>query len=316
MMDSRRQAKLKAAREFYEQMMQQHPQLQQIELGLVELYRSKVFKTSDFSLPLWERQVGELGAKRKAYLQEHKIPADFAEPKWDCPLCQDTGILEGTLCACERQRLLENRFKGAHLPLRLQEQTFDKFSLQWYSAAKKTPLGNSEREQAAVVLQAGRAFVAAVIENPGRASGLFLTGQTGLGKTFLCSAICHALADNNIIPLYTVFSDLISDMRASFQYDSGDSGLLAMAREAPVLILDDLGAEHVTDYSVSRLFDIINHRHNRRLPTVISSNLSLSDISQVYSMRIASRITESCKPAALFGTDIRAQQRKLGLKSS
>ena len=133
-----------------------------------------------------------------------------------------------------------------------------------------------------------------------------------MGKTFLCSAICHSLAENNIVPLYVVFSDLISDMRASFQ-DTGDSLLLATAREVPVLILDDLGAEHVTDYAVSRLFDIVNHRRNERLPMVISSNLTLTEVATVYSERVASRIIEACQPIMLYGEDIRAQKRKLGL---
>lgn len=314
MMDVKRQAKLAAAHQRYAETMQQHPQLWAIEQQLVELHRQKVLREAGFSPAAWEERVRVLQTQRNAYLREHKIPHDFGQPKWDCQLCQDTGIYEGRICNCEQQRLLESRFKGARLPNRLQEQTFSKFSLDWYSPARKTPLGDSEREHAAAVLHTCQAFVAAVIEDPRAATGLFLTGQTGLGKTFLCSAICHSLAENNIVPLYIVFSDLISDMRASFQHDSGDADLLATARQAPVLILDDLGAEHVTEYAVSRLFDIINYRRNERLPMVISSNLSLADVASVYSPRVASRIIEACQPVLLYGSDIRAQQRKLGIR--
>lgn len=313
MLEAKRQAKLVAARRRYEQIMEQHPRLWEIEQRLVELYRQKVLRGPDFVPQRWEQQVRKLQAQRQAYLSQAGIPEDFAKPQWDCQLCQDTGLYEGKMCTCEQQRILESRFKGAHLPSRLQEQTFNTFSLDWYSPVKKTPLGSTEREQAAAVLHACRAFVAAVIEDPRSATGLFLTGQSGLGKTFLCSAICHSLAENNIVPLYIVFSDLISDMRASFQHDSGDADLLAMARQAPVLILDDLGAEHVTEYAVSRLFDIINYRRNERLPMVISSNLTLGDVERIYDTRIVSRILEACQPLTLYGTDIRAQQRKLGL---
>lgn len=316
MMDAKHQAKLVAARQRYEQTMQQHPQLWAIEKQLVELYRQKVLRENHFSPAAWEAQVHALQAQRNDYLRQHKIPLDFSQPQWDCQLCQDTGIYEGQTCGCEQQRLLESRFKGAHLPKRLQEQTFSKFSLDWYSPARKTPLGNSEREHTTAVLHTCQAFVAAVMEAPRAATGLFLTGQSGLGKTFLCSAICHSLAENNIVPLYIVFSDLISDMRASFQHVSGDADLLAMARQAPVLILDDLGAEHVTEYAISRLFDIINYRRNERLPMVISSNLSLAEVGRIYSPRVASRIIEACQPVMLYGTDIRAQQRKLGIGSN
>ncbi len=316
MMDARRQAKLVAAHQRYEQTMQQHPELWAIEKQLIELHRQKALREASYSPATWEERVHTLEMRRTAYLHEHKIPQDFGQPQWDCQLCQDSGIYEGRICSCEQQRILESRFKGAHLPSRLQEQTFSKFSLDWYSPARKTPLGVSEREQAAAVLHACQAFVAAVIEAPRSATGLFLTGQTGLGKTFLCSAICHSLAENGIVPLYIVFSDLISDMRASFQYDSGDADLLATARQAPVLILDDLGAEHVTEYAISRLFDIINYRRNERLPMVISSNLSLTDVASIYSPRVASRIIEACQPVLLYGTDIRTQQRKLGISSN
>lgn len=313
MREATRQAKLVAARRRYEQTMQQHPQLWAIEEQLVKLYRQKVLREASFLPAAWEERVRVLQTQRNAYLREHKIPQDFGQPQWDCDACQDTGIYEGKTCSCEQQRLLESRFKGARLPSRLQEQTFSQFSLDWYSPARKTPLGNSEREHATAVLHTCQAFVASVIEDPRAATGLFLTGQSGLGKTFLCSSICHSLAENNIVPLYIVFSDLISDMRASFQHDSGDADLLATARQAPVLILDDLGAEHVTEYAISRLFDIINYRRNERLPMVISSNLSLMDVERVYSTRIVSRILEACQPVTLYGTDIRAQQRKLGI---
>ncbi|NLW17606.1 MAG: ATP-binding protein [Firmicutes bacterium] len=313
MLEAKRQAKLVEARRRYEQVMEQHPGLWEIEQQLVELYRQRVMREPGMTVTQWERQVKELRAQRLAYLHQHGIPEDFSQPQWDCPRCQDTGLYEGKMCTCEQQRILESRFKGAHLPKRLQEQTFSRFSLEWYSPVKRTPLGNTEREQAAEVLHICQAFVAAVIEDPQSATGLFLTGQNGLGKTFLCSAICHSLAENDVVPLYIVFSDLISDMRASFQHDSGDADLLDMARQAPVLILDDLGAEHVTDYAVSRLFDIINYRRNERLPMVISSNLTLAEVERIYSPRIVSRILEACQPVTLYGTDIRAQQRKLGI---
>ncbi|NLY53606.1 MAG: ATP-binding protein [Firmicutes bacterium] len=312
MFDERRQAKLREARQRYEQTLAGHPELAAIEMRLIELYQQRVLRSQSRESASWQAEVEALERQRQDYLRQHNIPQDFGEPQWDCALCQDTGIVEGKICRCEQQRLLESRFRGARLPARLREQTFSRFSLDWYSPTRKTPLGNSEREHAADVLYACQAFVASVIEDPHSATGLFLTGQSGLGKTFLCSAICHSLAENNIVPLYVVFSDLISDMRASFQ-DTGDSLLLATAREVPVLILDDLGAEHVTDYAVSRLFDIVNHRRNERLPMVISSNLTLTEVATVYSERVASRIIEACQPIMLYGEDIRAQKRKLGL---
>ena len=312
MPETLRQEKILAARLRYEAVMAQHPALRNLEEQLIDVYRQKV-AGEGLSPAALSEAVEVLNNQRLVYLKKNGIEPDFAEPRWDCPLCQDTGLYEGRACSCEERRILETLFRGAHLPIRLREQTFQKFSLDWYSPTKRTPLGDTERERAATVLNACKSFVAQVIEGQAEVAGLFLTGPSGLGKTFLCSSICHALAENNIVSLYIVFSDLISDMRASFQQSSGDTDLLAMARQTPVLILDDLGAEHVTEYAVSRLFDIINFRRNERLPLVISSNLSLNDIERVYGTRLASRVLEACHPLPLYGTDIRLQQRKLGI---
>jgi DNA replication protein DnaC len=301
-----RQEKLLAARAQYEEVLARHPHLRQIEERLISLHIDKALHRGSV-----ESELAELQRQRQDYLIQHGIPADFAQPKWDCPLCLDTGIVEGRSCRCQQQRILERRFQGARLPRRLRDQTFDRFSLEWYSE-RETPLGYSERENAARVLYAAQRFVAEVMEDLHSATGLFISGRSGLGKTFLCSAICHALAENGIVPLYMVFSDLIAEIRASFEGGSSfsEDELIQMAREVPVLVLDDLGAEHVTDFSVSRLFDIVNYRRNERLPLVISSNLTLgSEIAQRYSERINSRLGEICKPLMLWGTDIRVQQR-------
>ena len=317
LLEDRRQSKLVAARRRYEHVMQQHPQLAALEEQLIALYSSRVRAESQLTPSEWNKEVKKLEQLRQKYMQEHNIAPDFAEPDWDCPLCQDTGIVQGQICACERQRALEQRFRGARLPARLREQTFSSFSLEWYSPSKRTPLGNTEREHAADVLHTCQAFVASAMEDLHGATGIFLTGESGLGKTFLCSAICHALAENGIVPLYIVFSDLLSSMRDSFGggTDYSANELLETARQVPVLILDDLGAEYITDFAVSRLFDIVNYRRNEQLPMVISSNLTLLEVAQVYSQRVASRIAEACQPVMLFGTDRRAPHRKLGLDS-
>jgi len=153
--------------------------------------------------------------------------------------------------------------------------------------------------------------VARVLE--GRAErGLFVSGGVGLGKTFLLSAICNSLSDAHIPTLYVVFSDLIAAIRDSFNPDSSqsESRIMAAAKEARVLILDDLGAEHVTDFVTNRLFDIINFRCNHSLPLVVSSNLGAPQIAELYGPRIASRLMEMCEPVTLVGEDIRWQKQR------
>ncbi len=313
MSEAKRLAKMAAARSRYEAVLRQHPRLGEIEQRLIALHTDRVLRRG--SAAVISAQLERLAQQRSEYLSEHGIPQRFAEPDWDCSLCEDTGVVGGRTCRCQQQRLLANRFQGARLPERLREQTFQQFSLEWYAAEKPTPLGISERQNAQEALNSCQAFVARVMEDAKQAPSLFISGKTGLGKTFLCSAICHALSENGIVSLYTTYSDLINSVKASFDAFSSGEDLMTLAREVPVLILDDLGAEYVTEFSVRCLFDIVNHRRNERLPLVISSNLSLADVATRYDDRIASRLLEICLPVRIYGRDIRGRmlRRKRGL---
>jgi DNA replication protein DnaC len=249
---------------------------------------------------------------RADYLRGNGIPADYAEPRWNCKVCQDEGYVDGALCTCREQAELSHRFSGSRLPDMLRSQTFDKFDLKWYSAVRKTGGGRTEREWAKGAYEASRSFVAEVLQgdNP---RGLFVSGGVGLGKTFLLSAICNSLIEGGVPTLYTVFSDLISDIKRSFGADERgmtESALMEAARGVRVLILDDLGAEQVTEFVQSRLFDIVNYRRNHDLPLVVSSNLSINEIGSMYGLRISSRLTEMCNPISLYGQDIRLQKER------
>ena len=75
--------------------------------------------------------------------------------------------------------------------------------------------------------------------------------------------------------------------------------------DCDLLIIDDLGVEFTTQFTVSELHSIINTRILRCLPTIISTNLELGDIEKQYSQRIASRIIGTSMPLRFCGSDIR-----------
>ena len=104
MFDERRQAKLREARQRYEQTLAGHPELAAIEMRLIELYQQRVLRSQSRESASWQAEVEALERQRQDYLRQHNIPQDFGEPQWDCALCQDTGIVEGKICRCEQQR--------------------------------------------------------------------------------------------------------------------------------------------------------------------------------------------------------------------
>jgi DNA replication protein DnaC len=83
------------------------------------------------------------------------------------------------------------------------------------------------------------------------------------------------------------------------------------ARQAPLLVLDDLGAHNYTDWTRNKIYSIINYRLNHRLPVVATTNISPENLEGYLGERTTSRLLEMCRPYRLLvDLDIRAVQRK------
>lgn len=160
-----------------------------------------------------------------------------------------------------------------------------------------------------------RAFLRAV-EFAKKPDGWLVSfGNYGVGKTHLASAIANELLKQNYRVLFAVVPDLLDHLRSTFgpsseiQYDQR----FELIRDAAVLILDDLGTENTTPWAREKLFQIINHRYNGRMPTVITSNRRPEEIEP----RIFSRMSDRaiCEEFIIMdGDDYRrlppAQRRK------
>lgn len=115
---------------------------------------------------------------------------------------------------------------------------------------------------------------------------LYLAGPVGSGKTHLAAAAANALADRYDI-VYASAPQLLRYIRAGFQDHTADSRLEAV-QLASVLILDDIGAEQLTDWSESLLFDLLNQRYLYQRHTILTSNLHHDALPS----RIGSRIAQ------------------------
>jgi DNA replication protein DnaC len=135
-----------------------------------------------------------------------------------------------------------------------------------------------------------RAYVRAV-EYARRPQGwLILFGNFGVGKTHLAAAIANEALRRHYRVLFAIVPDLLDHLRSTFgpsseiQYDERFETI----RDVPLLVLDDLGTENTTAWAREKLFQIINHRYNFALPTVITSNRKPEDIDP----RIFSRMSD------------------------
>ena len=136
----------------------------------------------------------------------------------------------------------------------------------------------------------GRAFIRSLDYANNPRGWLVLYGNYGCGKTHLAAAIANQILTLNYQVLFTVVPDILDHLRSTF----GPSSEVAyderfeQIRNAKLLILDDLGTENATPWAREKLYQIINHRYNYALPTVITSNRDPESIDA----RIRSRMND------------------------
>lgn len=119
---------------------------------------------------------------------------------------------------------------------------------------------------------------------------LLLTGSFGCGKTHLAAAIANHAFNAGEAAVFMVVPDLLDHLRAAFSpsSDTGYDTLFEQVRNTPLLVLDDLGAQSSTPWAQEKLYQLINHRYNLRLPTVITTNQRLDEIEP----RVRSRLQD------------------------
>lgn len=143
--------------------------------------------------------------------------------------------------------------------------------------------------------------------------GLYLHGTVGTGKTHIAYGIYKHLKDDMHLSVrFHNTTELMFDIKRDFdrnQYDKQrwDERLTEFRG---VLILDDIGAERLTDFVAETFYLIINSRYNDMLPTIFTSNLPIGELAERISDRTASRIVEMCDIVRLDGDDRRLLNAK------
>ena len=116
---------------------------------------------------------------------------------------------------------------------------------------------------------------------PKEKKGLFLHGSFGSGKTYLISALLNELAKKDYKTILVYYPELLSKLKGSFDTEDENnySNLLNGIKNADLLLLDDLGAETVTNWSRDEILGtILQYRMENNLSTFITSNLNIEEL--------------------------------------
>ena len=259
-----------------------------------------------------ERENLDLQAQRAELLTEHGLPIDYTDEIFTCPDCRDTGYLRsGQPCRCLMK--LYNAEVTADLSSLLQSEgeSFERFDLTLYDDAP----GDSPRKQMAQTFTFCRAF--AQDFEPG-SPNLLLQGGTGLGKTFLSACIARVVSARGYSVAYESAGAALGAFEtAKFQRLSPEGEQAAARVEqylgCDLMILDDLGTEMISPYSVSALYTLINTRLTRGKTTIISTNCSDVELHRNYTPQILSRIEGEYQALPFAGRDIRQVRKERGL---
>lgn len=141
--------------------------------------------------------------------------------------------------------------------------------------------------------------------------GLLLTGDIGTGKTHLALALGNELIDRFYSVYFGNVVDILSFIKSTYSSSSNiseEQAIDIMTQKVDLFIIDDLGKENNTEYTLSMLYQLINRVYENEKTIIITTNETSQELVNKLGGRgqaIISRITEMCKPLVFKGNDRR-----------
>lgn len=248
--------------------------------------------------------ITDLRVTKCEMLVERGYDAEYLNLRYHCNKCKDTGFIGPVKCSCYKQKLVKLYYKNSELENTVALNNFDNFDLNLFSNHKLGDEKFTPRKNMENILQ----FVLReyLPEFSKTSTNMLFYGNPGSGKTYLSYCIAKAILDLGYLVVYKTSDELIKNLR-EIRFNN-DSSLESLILECDLLIIDDLGAEHLNEFSITELFNVINKRILTNKKMLISTNLTLPGITKQYSERIASRLIGEFKLCKFYSEDIRIKK--------
>ena len=211
----------------------------------------------------------------------------------------------GCLCRCAAEKLEkereEYRVKEELLNIQkmksagLQDRTFYNYTFDHCDASQENAVyAKRYVEHFSEMVQTGQ--------------GLLFWGNVGTGKTFLAGCIANALLEQKIPVLMTSFPKILNALGGL--YSSERNEYLASLNRYTLLVIDDMGIERESQYTIETIYTVIDERYKSGKPFVITTNIQLDILKKpqdVEHARIYDRIMERCMPVYFGGRNYRSE---------
>ena len=249
-----------------------------------------------------------LQAEKKSLLAQLRLPLDYLKDEPACPVCRDSGYTDdGHMCWCLRKLCVQEQKKDLSKMLDLDNQSFENFSLDWYSDRTDRTQGISPRKYMEHIYKACLDYARKFGANSGN---LFFFGSSGLGKTFLSAAIAREVSAAGFSVVYDTAANVFQRFEAErFNREASAGNEVNRVLHCDLLILDDLSTDTPSQFMRNALYQIVNTRLLEHRATILSTNLEPTNLEK-YSPQIASRVQGEYEIFGFFGEDIRKLKRQ------
>ena len=161
-------------------------------------------------------------------------------------------------------------------------------------------------------------MAASILEDVRNGAGAYICGRVGTGKTHLASAVARMAADEGMSVKVTDMLGILAAFKATYGGEGSEDAVLGRLSRCRLLVIDDLGKEAPTEWTLGQVFRVINDRYETMRPVVVTTQFGKSDLIRRLArhgdaetaVAIVSRLSEMCRKVEMAGEDRRLRHGK------